>query len=445
MKRRNQGNACQLLIMGMALLGVCWGCSTTQSPQSSTSTPPVSVTAAQTSESTTPAPASTVSSGHTVAGGPLSPYIPPPDRMDLCGEPVPLNHPDVAERFDREFTLIVYNHAQVYLWLKRMERFFPWVEERLRHYNLPEDLKYVAIVESDLLPNACSPKGAAGPWQFMPSTGASYGLEQRGSLDKRFDFERATDGAFRLLSDLNKRYKNWALAIAAYNCGDKRIMDEMRSQRVTDYYFLKLPQETERYVFRILAIKAVLGNAAQYGYVLPRGMGYQELKLDKVHVTLSSPVPIRTVAEAGGITFREFKTLNPVFRADDIPSGTQELKFPAGAGKVFEKNFCSGRLQTAAVSSEPGPQPVAARAQPEPAKSKPAAVRAEPVKSTPPVKQAPAKKEQAPAKKEKSHTVKKGDTLSGIAQKYSVSVQEIRKVNRIKGDDLAPGDKLRIP
>ncbi len=92
------------------------------------------------------------------------PYIAPPNSVDLCGEPVPLNRQDVYERFDKEFTLVVYNQAQVYLWLKRMERYFPAIEERLRSYNLPGDLKYVAIVESDLLPNACSPKGAAGPF-----------------------------------------------------------------------------------------------------------------------------------------------------------------------------------------------------------------------------------------------------------------------------------------
>ena len=97
---------------------------------------------------------------------------------------------------------------------------------------MPDDLKYVAIVESDLLPDACSPKGAAGPWQFMPGTGAAYGLERRGSVDKRYDFERSTESAFLLLNDLYKKYHSWSLAIAAYNCGDKRILDESRIQGV---------------------------------------------------------------------------------------------------------------------------------------------------------------------------------------------------------------------
>jgi hypothetical protein len=267
------------------------------------------------------------------------PYIPTPSSIDLCGEQVPLDRQDVYERFDREFTLVVYNHAQVYLWLKRMERYFPVIEERLRTNNLPDDLKYVTIVESDLLPGACSPKGAAGPWQFMPVTGAAYGLEQRGSVDKRYDFERSTDSAFLLLSDLYKKYHSWAMAIAAYNCGDKRILDGFRIQGVRSYYDLRLPHETERYVFRILAVKAVLSNPNQYGYDLPKGWGYHELTGDRVSVSLNKPVPIQTIASAAGTTYREIKRLNPIFRSDDIPAGNHEIKLPLGTGKTFELNF----------------------------------------------------------------------------------------------------------
>ncbi len=225
-----------------------------------------------------------------------APYFPAPSTMDLCGEPVPLHMQEVYERFDKEFTLIVYNHAQVYLWLKRMERWFPMIEERLRALNLPDDLKWVAIVESDLVPNVCSPKGAAGPWQFMPSTGSAYGLEQRGSVDKRYDFERATDSAFTFLNDLYRQYRSWSLAIAAYNCGGKRIQDESRNSGTRDYYHMKLPQETERYVMRILAIKAVLGNPRQYGYDLPRAGATRNSRFDRVNVSLSRPVSIQTAS-----------------------------------------------------------------------------------------------------------------------------------------------------
>jgi hypothetical protein len=185
----------------------------------------------------------------------------------------------------------------------------------------------------------------------MRSTGAAYGLEQRGSVDKRYDFERATDSAFLLLNDLYKKYHSWSLAIAAYNCGDKRILDESRVQGVRNYYDLKLPQETERYVFRILAVKAVLSNPNQFGYDLPKGWGYQEVKSDLVNVSLSRPVPIQTIASSAGTTYREIKRLNPVFRSDDIPAGNYEIKLPMGTGKVFEQNFRGGNTVYAGSAS----------------------------------------------------------------------------------------------
>lgn len=179
-------------------------------------------------------------------------YYPPPARIEFCGESVPLENQEVLERFDKEFTLVVYNHAQVYRWLKRKERYFPWVEERLRRLNLPEDLKYVAIAESEPPLNA---------------------REKRKAVDMQYDFERSPDSALQYLGDLYRNFRSWPLVLAAYNCGEKCIMDESRAQGEKDYYRLRLPQETERYVFRILAIKAVLSNPTQYGYELPKGAG----------------------------------------------------------------------------------------------------------------------------------------------------------------------------
>lgn len=418
MLRQFRSNVICLTLLACACLLGCIGCATSPTPSTSTSS---------SAPTATPAPKDTVQitqSQQPQFSPIMVPYIPPPEKIDLCGEPVPLDYQDVRERFDREFTLIVYNHAQVYLWLKRIDRYFPWIEERLRHYNLPDDLKYVAIVESDLLPNAVSPKGAAGPWQFMQSTGSSYGLHQRGSMDTRYDFERSTDSAFLYLGDLYNKYKNWSLAIAAYNCGEKRILDESRQQGVRDYYHLKLPSETERYVIRILAVKAVLSNPAQYGYCLPKGMGYGELKVDRVTVNLTYSVPIQTVASAAGTTYREIKRLNPELRGDDVPAGSCQIKLPAGTAEGFQQSFAAGRSQPAAVaSSDQAPEVQAPRVQPKP----------EPIKA----------KSKQPAVN--YHTVKKGDTLSSIARYYKISSQEIKKANSLKSDSLTPGQKLRIP
>jgi hypothetical protein len=139
----------------------------------------------------------------------MAAYYPPPGRIDFCGEPVPLERQEVMERFDKEFTLVVYNHAQVYRWLKRKERYFPWIEERLRRLNLPEDLKYLAIAESEPPLN---------------------GPQDRKSADTPYDFEYSPDSALQYLGDLYRNFKSWSLAIAAFDCGEKCIMDESRKQ-----------------------------------------------------------------------------------------------------------------------------------------------------------------------------------------------------------------------
>ncbi|MEM5788353.1 MAG: transglycosylase SLT domain-containing protein [Syntrophobacteraceae bacterium] len=408
MMRKARTANLRVLLGGIGFMVACFGCASTQTTATGQPTAqPVQAAEKQVIVQPAALPIQ-------------APYFPAPSTIDLCGEPVPLHIQEVYERFDREFTLIVYNHAQVYLWLKRMERWFPMIEERLRKFNLPDDLKWVAIVESDLVPNVVSSKGAAGPWQFMPMTGSAYGLEQKGSVDKRYDFERSTDSAFIYLQDLHRKYKNWAIAIAAYNCGEKRILEESRTQTVPDYYHMKLPQETERYVMRILAIKAVLGSPNKYGYDLPKGWGYQELKVDKTTISCPSPISIQSLANAIGITYREFKRLNPIFRAESIPPGNHEVKVPTGYGKVLESN-----LQSKAQPAEA----------PSPAIQEPKARVKEPVASSPKPKPI----------KAQVHTVSKGDTLSSIARYFNITVQALKEANKLKSDDLSLGQKLRIP
>jgi hypothetical protein len=328
----------------------------------------------------------------------MVPFYSTPKQADLCGEPVPLHHLDVWERFDKEFTIVVYSHAQVYLWLKRMERYFPWLEEQLRRQGLPEDLKYVAVAESDLLFHARSPKGATGPWQFIQSTGRRYGLTKTKFIDERRDFEMATMSAFRYLRDLYGMFRNWTLAIAAYNCGEGRIKTGLRKQAVGSYYFLALPLETERYIFRILAIKEILSHPKRYGYHLPKGAGYPNIPMDRVSIRVSHSLSIQTAAEAAGITYREFKILNPAFISDTIPSGSYVLKVPKGRGGTFRNGMKT-----------------VVRDQPKPKKS--AIVH---------------------------HKVKKGESLGSIANRYQVSVRDLRKWNGLRSDTIHKNQRLKI-
>lgn len=322
------------------------------------------------------------------------PYYAPPSAMDLCGEGVPLHDQEVKERLDREFSIVVYGHAQVYLWLKRAERYFPAIEKQLAQSGLPDDLKYVAVAESDLMVSATSSAGAAGPWQFIPSTGLNYGMAQTKLIDERRDFEKATSGAFRYLKDLHDLFQNWTLAISAYNCGERRVQDEMRKQKGVTYYSLRLPLETERYVFRILAIKEVLSHPLRYGYALPKGAGYPPVRMEQVHVKLQTAVPLQVVAEAAGITYREFKNLNPSFISDTLPEGPHGLKVPEGKGKEFASRL-EGLKET----------------------TKPKAI---------------------------FHKISKGETLNSIAAQYDVSVQSLREWNQLTDDTLRIGQALKI-
>lgn len=322
------------------------------------------------------------------------PYFSFPQQMELCGEAVPLHLEDVRERLDREFTLVVYNHAQVYLWLKRKERFFPTIETQLSQQKLPDDLKYVAVAESDLLTHAQSSAGAVGPWQFISSTGTHYGLDQSRLVDERQDFDKSTSSAFRYLQDLHGQFQNWAVAIAAYNCGERRMQDEIRKQKMSDYYRLKLPLETERYIFRILAIKEILSHPDRYGYALPNGVGYSPARVDRVPVTLQGPVPIQTLAEAAGITYRDFKLLNTAFISDTLPAGSFLLRVPEGKGKDFV-----GRLNETIVA----PKPTFS-----------------------------------------IHKVAKGETLTSIANRYNVSPDSLKEWNRLAGNTVKLGQNLKI-
>ncbi len=322
------------------------------------------------------------------------PYFPIPDRMELCGEPVPMDSADVRERFDREFTSIVYGHSKVYMWLKRMERYFPMIEKQLAAAGLPADLKYVAVAESDLMINSVSSAGAAGPWQFISETAARYGINQTAAIDERYDFEAAGSGAFKYLKHLHDDFQNWALSIAAYNCGEQRVHDEMRKQKSRSYYTLKLPNETERYIFRILAIKEVLSNPAKYGYHLPKGAGYQPVAVDKVRVRLTGPVPLIAAAEAAGISYREFRVLNPVFVSDVLPAGAITVSVPEGKGKQFEKKI--GSIQSEAKLSTV------------------------------------------------FHKVVKGETLDAIALKYKAPLKSICEWNGIKDRKIRLGQVLKI-
>jgi hypothetical protein len=258
-----------------------------------------------------------------------------PQEVSLCGERFPLEDRNVWENLDREFLSALSNEVQVLLWMKRARRYFPWIEKRLKEMGLPDDLKYVAITESSLRPEAVSTSGAAGIWQFIPSTGEKYGMRKNRSIDERFDFFKATDGALSYLRGLYEEFRSWTLSMAAYNAGENKVRREVELQKTRNYFYLDLPLETERYVYKIAMAKIILSDPGRYGYRLGEKEFYYPLHVERVQIELAQPLPMIEVAKATGFFYKEIKELNPHFFEETIPPGIHFLNLPPGTSEKF--------------------------------------------------------------------------------------------------------------
>lgn len=272
------------------------------------------------------------------------PYFRAPENVTLCGEPVPLSDPTVREDLDREFTITVWNRAQTTMWIKRAHRYFGEIERKIRDYRLPADLKYVVLVESDLRLKARSSAGAQGPWQFMAPTAQRFQLRTNEAIDDRLEFALSTDAALRYLKDLHRLFQNWPLALAAYNCGEGRVQKEMAAQGVNNYYHLSLPEETERYVHRLIAAKVVLESPGRYGFDVPPDQLYPPLDCDEVNFFISREVPVKILAAACGTYYKAIKRLNPWIKGATLPPGSHHLKIPKGTAPRFKEAYSRGQI-----------------------------------------------------------------------------------------------------
>ena len=269
-----------------------------------------------------------------------------PKEVSLCGELFPLENRNIWENLDREFLLALSNEAQTLLWMKRARRYFPLIEKRLKEMGLPDDLKYVAITESSLRPEAISSSGAGGIWQFIPSTGEKYGMRKNRSIDERFDFFKATEGALTYLRSLHEEFKSWALSMAAYNAGENRVRKEIDLQKTMNYFYLDLPLETERYVYKVAVAKIILSDPGRYGYTLGEKELYLPLQVERIQIELTQPLPIMEVARALGFYYKEIREMNPHLFEETIPAGTHFLNLPPGPSEKFWAFFSAWKKET---------------------------------------------------------------------------------------------------
>lgn len=244
----------------------------------------------------------------------ISPPI--PEAMDFCGERVPLESFYVRERMDRELIVNTYYHSATLLGIKRSNRWFPIIDPILKKNGVPEDFRYLALIESNL-ENVISPAGAVGFWQFTESSAAKYGLEVTSEVDERYNVERSTQAACDYLKFAYNRFHSWTLAAASYNMGIAGIEKQQERQKVKNYYNLLLGEETSRYIARILAMKAISKDPQKYGYLIKPEDLYPVLEYDELKID-SGISNIADFAKQHNLTYKILKIYNPWLRENSL-------------------------------------------------------------------------------------------------------------------------------
>jgi len=245
-------------------------------------------------------------------------YLPKvPDEMNFAGEKVPLERWEVNEAFDRELIYNYTNYGHISYILKLSQRFFPVIEERLKENGVPDDFKFLCVAESNLQ-NVISKVGATGFWQFMNYTGPEFNMEINKNVDERYNVIKSTDAACKYLKQAYAKFGSWTAAAASYNCGQGGYNQQAVFQQTKNYYDLQLPDETNKYIFRILTFKYLITNAKEIGYTVNDTNGYDPFDTKDIIITASVP-NLATWAISNKTTYKMLKLLNPWMRGRSLP------------------------------------------------------------------------------------------------------------------------------
>ncbi len=241
-----------------------------------------------------------------------------PESIVFAGETYRFDRPDLYERMDRELIAFTYSHTLSTLMLKRADRIFSQVVPILKRNGVPEDLKYLMAIESNLSPTAISPSGAGGLWQFMKTTARGYGLEVNDEVDERFHIVKATEAACKYLKQSYAKYRDWMTVAASYNAGQGGISGRIEAQGQDLAMDLLLPEETSRYMFRILAAKLFFEHPESFGYLIEPDRCYP-YKAPKKTVEVNEPVPsLADFAKKHGTSFFLLRLSNPWLRSESL-------------------------------------------------------------------------------------------------------------------------------
>ncbi|MFA6923642.1 MAG: lytic transglycosylase domain-containing protein [Bacteroidales bacterium] len=232
-----------------------------------------------------------------------------PEELIFAGEKISTDRFDIKEALDREMLTNVYWQSQTLLMLKRANRWFPRIEPILKKNNIPDDFKYLALIESSFT-YTVSPAGASGFWQFMKKTAQNYGLEVNEEVDERYNLEKSTEAACKYLKEAYDTLKNWTLAAASYNMGIGGLKNQVEIQKTSSFYDLYLNLETSRYIYRIFAIKLIFENPKKYGFLLRKKDLYPEIEIRKLQV--DTPIfNLINFAAKQNVNYKILKMFNP--------------------------------------------------------------------------------------------------------------------------------------
>jgi hypothetical protein len=251
--------------------------------------------------------------------------LPMPENLNFAGEPVPIDNPDIYERMDRELLVNTYWQSNALLLIKRANKYFPVIEPILAEYGVPNDFKYLAVIESGLT-QAVSPARAVGFWQILEGTGKDFKLEINDNVDERYHIEKSTRVACEYLKKSKERFGTWTMAAAAYNAGNTGVLRQLERQDVSEYYDLLLGEETGRYVFRILALKEILSNPKKYGFNYDEDQLYKDIPTYRVKVD-TAVTDFAAFAKDLDINYKILKIHNPWLRDSYLNNKSRKTYF----------------------------------------------------------------------------------------------------------------------
>jgi LysM repeat protein len=339
-----------------------------------------------------------------------------PKDINFCGEPIPIKDFTVYEALERELLVNTYYQSQTVLLHKRANRWFPVIEPILKKNGIPDDMKYLAIAESGLT-NAVSPQKASGFWQIMATTANHYELEISEDVDERFNVEKATEAACKVLQDAYNRYGNWTMAAASYNLGMGGIDKQINKQKTDDYYNLFLNEETARYIYRIVAIKEIISRPKAYGYHLRKQDLYPPVPVRRVKVDTTIN-DLATFAINQNSSYKILKTMNAWLLTN---------KLTVASGKSYTILFPAAGVTLYGFDEVPGVNKTSSSVD-----TSKFVTRTDIINDS--------------ASRSIVHKVKSGETWKSIAGEYGVPVEYLLEFNKKnENDELKPEEEIVIP